>query len=99
MSKSKRVQYDTYDDGVPHVAQQSRGNICRLDAQERSHTIRVDLSEPRRRGVLEPIIRGYAIGFDVESERVVQVGQLQLGVAVCCGRSEVVGRRDVAKQF
>jgi len=99
MSQPKRVEDNPDDDSVPHVAQQSRSGICRLDGQERSHTIRVNLSEQRRRRVLKPIIRGDAIDFDMEFERAVEVGQLHEGGLVRCRRREVIGRRDVAKQL
>jgi len=100
MSQPKRVEDNPYDNSVPHVAQQSRSDICRLDAEERSHTVRVNLSQQRRRRVLKPIIRGDAIGFDMEFERAVEVRQLdEGGVVVCCRRREVIGRRDVAKQL
>ena len=69
-------------------------------AHRRSHTIRVDLSEQRRRCVLKPIIRGDTSKFDIECERVVEIGQLREGRIVACRRwREVIDRRDAAKQF
>ena len=100
MRQPKGVEDNPYDNSVPHVAQQSRSGICRLDAQKRSHTIRVNLSEQLRRRVLKPIIRGDAVGFDMEFERAVEVGQLhEGGVVVRCRWREAIGWRDVAKQL
>ena len=73
MCQPKRIEDNPYDDSVPNVAQQSRSDICRLDAEERSHTVRVNLGQQRRRRVLKPIIRGDAVGFDMEFERAVEV--------------------------
>jgi hypothetical protein len=99
MSKAERVQDNAYYDSVPHIAQQGRSHIRRLGTQEGSQTIRMNLSEPRRSRVLEPIIRGYAFGLNMESERVVQVGQLQVGLGVLFRWREAVCRRYVAKQL
>jgi hypothetical protein len=50
--------------------------------------------------VLEPIIRGDTIGFDMEFESAVEVGQLrENGPVVSRRRREAIGRRDVTKEL
>ena len=77
MSQAKRIQDHSDDDSVPDIAEQSRGNIRRPGTKDRGHTIRVDLGQKCRSGVLKPIVGGEAVGSRMESERAVEVGQLR----------------------
>ena len=50
--------------------------------------------------MLQPIVSGDTGKCDMECESVVEIGQLHEGRIVACPRwREVIGRRDVAKEF